>query len=102
MKKYYILFLFLPVLCYSQMTTDRPGEGISSEIVAPKTLQLESGVNYFGDDRSFTSDHLLRFGLTKRWEVRLETSQDFSDSSESTYGFSSKFNIFESKNSPPH
>lgn len=92
--KYVILFAtILPVFCFGQITTDRPGEGTASDIVAPKTIQLESGMIYHRIEKGFTSDHLLRFGLTEKWEVRLQTNQDLKDSSESTYGFSSKYNF---------
>lgn len=92
--KYVILFAtILPVFCFGQITTDRPGEGTASDIVAPKTIQLESGMIYHRIEKGFTSDHLLRFGLTEKWEVRLQTNQDLKDSSATTYGFSSKYNF---------
>ena len=92
--KYAGLFVFfLPVLHFAQMETDRPGEGTASTVISPKTIQLESGIVYHRAEKGFTSDHLLRFGLTERWEVRLQTIQDLSKSSESTYGFSSKYNF---------
>ena len=100
--KYVIIFLtFLPAFYLGQMTTDRPGEGTSSDIVAPKTIQLESGIIYHNSGKGFTSDHLLRFGLTEKWEVRLQTNQDLSDSSESTYGFSSKYNFLAGEDFEP-
>ena len=100
--KYVIIFLtFLPAFYLGQMTTDRPGEGTASDIVAPKTIQLESGIIYHRSGKGFTSDHLLRFGLTEKWEVRLQTNQDLSDSSESTYGFSSKYNFLKGEDDAP-
>ena len=100
--KYVIIFLtFLPAFYFGQMTTDRPGEGTASDVVAPKTIQLESGIIYHRSGKGFTSDHLLRFGLTEKWEVRLQTNQDLSDSSESTYGFSSKYNFLKGEDDAP-
>ena len=93
MKHAGLLVLFLPVFHFAQMETDRPGEGTASTIISPKSIQLESGIIYNRSTKGFTSDHLLRFGLTERWEVRLQTIQDLSNSSESTYGFSSKYNF---------
>ena len=83
------------------METDRPGEGTPSNVVAPKTIQLESGIIYNRSEKGFTSDHLLRFGLTEKWEVRLLTNQDLSNSSESTYGFSSKYNFLKGEDYTP-
>ena len=101
MKISLLLFTFLPIFYFSQMETDRPGEGTPSTVVAAKTIQLESGIIYNRSTKGFTSDHLLRFGLTEKWEVRLQTVQDLSDSSESTYGFSSKYNFLKGEDYAP-
>lgn len=101
MKISLLLMTFLPIFYFAQMETDRPGEGTPSNVVAPKTIQLESGIIYNRSEKGFTSDHLLRFGLTDRWEVRLQTIQDLSNSSESTYGFSSKYNFLKGENYAP-
>ncbi len=101
MKISLFFFSFLPLLFFSQMKTDRPGKGKSSEILDAKTIQLESGAKYNRKDLGFSSEHLLRFGLTEKWEVRLETDQNFTDSAESTYKFSSKFNLIEGENHFP-
>ena len=93
MKYAVFLAMFFPVFHFAQMETDRPGEGTASTIISPKSIQLESGIIYNRSTKGFTSDHLLRFGLTERWEVRLTTIQDFSNPAESTYGFSSKYNF---------
>lgn len=99
MKSSLFLLIFFPVLMFSQMTTDRPGDGTSSEVLRAKSLQLESGTKYNRDAKNFSSDHLFRFGITNRWEVRLETELDFSDPAESTYGFSSKYNFLNGEDS---
>lgn len=101
MKIKSIFLVFLPVLGLAQMTTDRPGEGTGSKIIKPKSLQLESGVVYNKSYEGFSSDHLLRFGLTKNWELRLETDLDFTDPTENTYNFSSKYNFLKSDNLSP-
>ena len=101
MKFSLLLLTFLPILHFAQMETDRPGEGTASTIISPKTIQLESGIIYNRSEKGFTSDHLLRFGLTEKWEVRLQTIQDLSDSSESTYGFSSKYNFLKGEDYAP-
>lgn len=101
MKGQLLVFLFLPLFYLAQIKTDRPGEGTASDVVSPKTIQLESGVVYHKDENGFTSDHLLRFGITEKWEVRLQTNQDLSDSSESTYGFSSKYKFLAGENFSP-
>ena len=100
--KFHLPFLvFFPLFYFAQMTTDRPGEGTSSDIISPKTSQVESGATYNKINKSFSSDHLFRVGITKTWEVRLETDQDFTDSAESTYGFSSKLKLLESQKNLP-
>ena len=101
MKISVLLLTFVPVLYFAQITTDRPGEGTSSAIVTPKTVQLESGLVYHKLDNNFTSDHLLRFGLTERWEVRVQTIQDLGDSAESTYTLSSKYNFLKGEDFAP-
>ena len=101
MKTSLLLLTFLPIFYFAQMETDRPGEGTASAIISPKTIQLESGIIYKRSEKGFTSDHLLRFGLTERWEVRLQTIQDLSDSSESTYGLSSKYNFLKGEDYAP-
>lgn len=101
MKIKLLLLIILPLFHFAQIVADRPGEGTSSAIVKPKAIQLESGVIYNRAEKSFTSDHLLRFGLTEKWEVRLQTNQNFINSDESTYGFSSKYNFIEGKNAAP-
>ena len=101
MKYAVFLAMFFPVFHFAQMETDRPGEGTASTIISPKSIQLESGIIYNLSTKGFTSDHLIRFGLTKRWEVRLQTIQDLSNSSESTYGFSSKYNFLKGDNYSP-
>lgn len=101
MKHAVFLVMFFPVLHFAQMETDRPGEGTASTVISAKTIQLESGIIYNRSEKGFTSDHLLRFGLTEKWEFRLQTNQNFSDSSENSYGFSSKYNFLAGENSSP-
>ena len=101
MKYAVFLVMFFPVFHFAQMETDRPGEGTASTIISPKSIQLESGIIYNRRTKGFTSDHLIRFGLTERWEVRLQTIQDLSNSSESTYGFSSKYNFLKGDDYAP-
>lgn len=56
------------------LATDRPGFSDGTHVVAPGTIQLESGFfrTQIGS-RSTTSvgDALLRFGVSERWEFRL-------------------------------
>ena len=100
--KFHLPFLvFFPLFYFAQITTDRPGEGTSSDIISPRTFQVESGATYNKINKSFSSDHLFRVGITKIWEVRLETDQNLTDSAESTYGFSSKLKLLESKKNQP-
>ena len=100
--KYAVLLLMLfPVSHFAQMQTDRPGEGTASTIISPKTIQLESGLVYDRSEKGFTSDHLVRFGLTESWEVRFQTTQNFNDSAESTYGFSSKYQFIQGEDFSP-
>ena len=101
MKYAVFLVMFFPVFHFAQMETDRPGEGTASTVISPKSIQLESGIIYNRSTKGFTSDHLIRFGLTERWEVRLQTIQDLSNSSESTYGFSSKYNFLKGEDYAP-
>lgn len=101
MKTNILLLIFAPVFCLAQINADRPGEGISSAVVAIKTIQLESGLKYNRIENELISDHLIRFGVAKNWEVRLQTNQDLFDANESSYGFSSKYNFIEGKKGTP-
>ncbi len=100
MKKSLILLLF-PALYFCQITPGRPGEGTGSDIVDAGSTVLENTFTYEPNFQAFTSDHLIRLGLSKRWELLLETHQDFSDHKESTYGFSTKYNLVEENKQYP-
>ena len=100
MKICLVLFL-IPAFYFSQITPGRPGEGTGSDIVDAGSTVSENTFTYEPNFNAFTSDHLIRFGLSNRWEVLLETHQDFSDHQESTYGFSTKFNLVKENNQFP-
>lgn len=59
--------------------TDRPDISESSSVVGPGRFQLETGVQLDyqrggrGDEKRFTTPTLLRWGIDRRWEARLET-----------------------------
>lgn len=95
MKLKILLLLILPSFYWAQISTDRPGFGTGTSIVNPGNLQLESGLDYQRSNSVYSSAHLLRLGVVKDWEIRLETTQNFSDSDESTYGFSTKYKILD-------
>ena len=101
MKKTALLLTFIPFLCFAQISTDQPGEGTSSSVLNPDALQLESGFQYDRSDKEMTSDHLLRFGISKRWEVGLHTTQNFTEYSQSTYGVSSKYALISGDDRAP-
>lgn len=94
MKISFIL-LFFPLLYLSQITPGRPGEGTGSDIVNKGSVVLENTFTYEPNNKAFSSDHLVRLGLTKRWEFLLETHQDFQNQQVSSYGFSTKYNLVE-------
>jgi hypothetical protein len=60
------------------INADRPGIADGSTVVGPKTFQIESGIQAEfrrdGDSREHTLfvPTLLRFGIDRHWEVRLE------------------------------
>lgn len=95
------LFVFFPVLFFSQMVIDRPGEGADSEILEPKKIQLESDLVYYNNGPGFTSDHLLRFGLSRRWEVGAQTSFHLVDSAENSAAIVLKYNLLAETESTP-
>lgn len=97
MKSKYLLLLMIPSFYQSQFTTERPGESNSSEVISDKSMQLESGLTYLKDNNGFSSFHLLRYGITKDWEIRLETDQDLKNGKENYYGFSTKYNLINSE-----
>ena len=58
-----------------QMITDRPDFAESSEVVGRGRFQVETSLAYERDrgERLRSTPTLLRFGLSDRWELRLET-----------------------------
>lgn len=101
MKILFFTLLFLPLNYIAQITPGRPGEGLSSDIVGKNSVVLENTFTYEPNGKSWNSDHLIRYGLTKRWELLLETYQDYSDHNESDYRFSTKYNLIEQNVSHP-
>ncbi|MCC2667771.1 MAG: hypothetical protein K0Q72_242 [Armatimonadetes bacterium] len=61
------------------LITDRPDITESSSVVGPGRFQIETGVlrdyrsNGRSDERGLSTPTLLRLGLNRRWEARLET-----------------------------
>src|SRR3982751_4476876 len=57
---------------------DRPGSADGSTVVRPQTFQIESGLQLEYRRSGDTHEHtlfvptLLRFGVAKRWEARVE------------------------------
>ncbi|WP_326986927.1 hypothetical protein [Chryseobacterium sp. MP_3.2] len=100
MKISFILLLF-PLLYLSQITPGRPGEGTGSDIVDKGSVVLENTLTYEPNNQAFSSDHLIRFGLSKRWEFLVETHQDFQNQQDSSYGISTKYNLVEEKTQVP-
>ena len=70
-----------PVLAAEQepIETDRPDISEASSVVGPGRFQLETGVQLDyqrggrRDDKILTTPTLLRWGIDRRWEARLET-----------------------------
>jgi len=67
--------LFAPPLAADDLiNADRPGIADSSVVVNPGTLQAELGVERDVRPDLTTTPLLLRYGLTKEFELRLETA----------------------------
>jgi hypothetical protein len=92
MKKYlHLVFCFLCILITlcsgtvraqgkepeaKPLVTDRPDVAESAVVVGPGRFQIEAGAAFMeqsGEPGSLTTPTLLRFGLSKRWEFRLES-----------------------------
>lgn len=79
MDKKYVLLYFLFLLWTAQaqepLVTDRPDAAESALTVGPDTFQLETGVTSTreGGITQISLPTLLRFGLGKSWEFRVES-----------------------------
>ena len=69
------VLLFAPPLAADDLiNADRPGIADSSVVVNPGTLQAELGLERDVHPDLITTPLLLRYGLTKEFELRFETS----------------------------
>lgn len=76
-----IAMLLLANSAYCQyqdaINADRPGITISAYTVGKKVLQMEHGVEFFdnfedtANTNTYTTDHVIRYGLSKRFEVNM-------------------------------
>lgn len=80
------LFCFSPKMLAQQIQTDRPNETESPNTVLAKHLQIESGFSFEQDhsDKTFEIPELvLRYGIIKNFEVRVETALKISHEDDS-------------------
>jgi hypothetical protein len=71
-----MLLLLVPSLAFAQdaeIAADRPGLADGSATVGRGVAQLETGVNADGGDDAVTLPTLVRYGLTDRLELRVES-----------------------------
>src|SRR5215213_2699163 len=72
-----VVFYFFVASVYAQdkIKTDRPGESQTPEILTKKWFQAEIGLQFENDELKSIShpDLLLKYGLSKRIELRLIT-----------------------------
>jgi Putative MetA-pathway of phenol degradation len=70
-----IALVSLPALAQQAepISADRPGLADGSAMVGKGVVQLETGVTLEGDEESVTLPTLLRFGLSERFELRIES-----------------------------
>ncbi|KQB42709.1 transporter [Flavobacterium aquidurense] len=71
------LFCFSPDILAQQMQTDRPNETEGPNTVIAKHLQIESGFSFEQDHSEHTfeiPELVLRYGIIKNLEVRVETA----------------------------
>ena len=119
--RYIVLFILINTTIYSQIVTDRPSESTSIYVLKPNTFQIETGLQLDNISQSFQgfnsngssvgritiSDYyisypqlLLRFGMTKDFEIRASLSRSelidgiISDS-QNDYSLGFKFRIIE-------
>jgi hypothetical protein len=63
------------------ISSDRPGQAIGADVVAPGVLQVQTGLNAAGTDRDsdlgFTHSTGLRLGLGQRFELNVLTDLGF-------------------------
>ena len=63
-----------PLLADDLINADRPGIADGSQVVSPGTLQVELGGERDVDPDLFTTPLLVRYGLAKQFELRVETA----------------------------
>ncbi|OXA82049.1 transporter [Flavobacterium frigidimaris] len=93
-----------------QIQTDRPTETESTSTISAKHLQMENGISYEknGDEKIYEMPEVvLRYGLFKNAEIRMETAFKISnDESENLYGikpvtFGFKYHVIDHKGLAP-
>jgi hypothetical protein len=78
MKRHFYLLqiaLLIGVICNAQnvINTDRPDQSDGTHIVEKNHIQVETGVQFSSDEgvNSFDNVTLIRYGVTRRFEVRI-------------------------------
>lgn len=88
-----VLFLFVHLAVHSQVdnstsfVSDRPGMGTPPDILATRSLQIEDGFQYVNTtdgiiryENYLFSSLLVRYGVSKRFEMRIQT--DYAENKE--------------------
>jgi len=73
----FLILLFVPIISWGQIITDRPDQTEASITLPKNILQIESGFS-FQDEEAFNT--LFRYGISKNVELRLNTNLLFLDS----------------------
>ncbi len=63
------------------INTDRPDQSDGTYILPTKMIQIESGIIFSQTDRQLSDiiqTSMLRYGIAKKWELRLLTNEGFS------------------------
>ena len=74
MKKYILLFLlFLTTIVNAQITeplsSDRPGQALSTNVVGKNVFQIQPGVDFFSSSAFFVPNSYFRYGVSDKLEL---------------------------------
>ena len=93
-----LMFTCLSVNAQFQETIDsgRPGNSVGVFTVGKKVFQVEAGVDYLGKLDLYSSNTLLKYGITERIEINGGVTNNISNDGEvEMFSVGGKFNIFE-------
>ncbi|QTD37481.1 transporter [Polaribacter batillariae] len=71
-KLFFAVFIFCSTIASAQFTeslsSDRPGQALSSSVVGKNVFQIQAGIDYFESTSNFYPSSYFRYGLSERFE----------------------------------